>query len=144
MKRLSLSGKAFSMATSDDSWAIATFVFFGRRALSEICLLIEGNFKSLSLFVTWKGSIGGEISCSVIVHLLQSFRMSLAGERVSNYCWVYRVMFATTALSTSVTPPSWALVVSASCYVGNVEAKSVKAFSSSKPRLVFERTRSFK
>ena len=80
--------------------------FFGRLALSAICLLIEGNSKNLSLFVSWKGSIWGKISCSVIVHLLESFRMSLAGESVSNHCWLDRMMYATTALITSVTSRS--------------------------------------
>ena len=36
-----------------------------------------------------------------------------------------------------MTSPSWALIVSASCYVGNVKAKSVKAFSSFKLLVVF-------
>ena len=81
-------------------------LFFVRLALSAICLLIEGNSKNLSLFVSWKGSIWGKISCSVIVHLLESFRMSLAGESVSNHCWLDRMMYATTALITSVTSRS--------------------------------------
>ena len=38
-------------------------------------------------------------------------------------------MFASTALRTCMTLPSWAVVVSASCYVGNVKAKRIKAFS---------------
>ena len=71
---------------------------FGRLALSVICLLIEGNSKSLSLLVSWKGSIWGEMSYSVVVHLLELFRMSLAGERVSNHCWLDRMMFSNTAL----------------------------------------------
>ena len=55
--------------------------------------------------------------------------MYLAGERVSNHCLLDRMMFASTALRTSVTLPLWAVVVSASCYVGNVKAKRIKAFS---------------
>ena len=105
-------------------------LFFGRLALSLIYLLIEGNSESLCLFVSWKGSIWREISCSVIVHLLESFRMSLAGERVSNHCQLDRMMFASTALITRVISPSWALIVLPSCFVGNVKAQSVKAFSS--------------
>ena len=38
------------------------------------------------------------MSYSVVVHLLELFRMSLAGERVSNHCWLDRMMFANTAL----------------------------------------------
>ena len=38
------------------------------------------------------------MSYSVVVPLLESFRMSLAGERVSNHCLLDRMMFATTAL----------------------------------------------
>ena len=38
------------------------------------------------------------MSYSVVVHLLELFRMSLAGERVSNRCWLDRMMFANTAL----------------------------------------------
>ena len=37
------------------------------------------------------------MSYSVVVPLLESFRMSLAGERL-NYCLLDRMMFATTAL----------------------------------------------
>ena len=81
-------------------------LFFGRLALSAICLLIEGNSKNLSLFVSWKGSIWGKILLPVIVHLLESFRMSLAGESVSNYSWLDRMMYATAALITSVTSRS--------------------------------------
>ena len=116
---------------------------FGRLALSMICLLIEGNSKSSSLFVSWKGSIWGKISCSLTVNLLESFRMYLAGERVSNHCLLDRMMFASTALSTSETWPSWAVVVSASCYVGNVKAKRIKAFSLFNLLVVFWKNKRF-
>ena len=76
-------------------------LFFGRLALSVIYLLIEGNSESLCLLVSWKGSTWGEISCSVIVHLLESFRMSLAGKSVWNNCWLDRMMFVSAALITS-------------------------------------------
>ena len=76
-------------------------LIFERLALSVIYLLIEGNSESLCLLVSWKGSTGGEISCSVIVHLLESFRMSLARKRVWNHCWLDRMMFVSAALITS-------------------------------------------
>ena len=75
-------------------------LFFERLALSVIYLLIEGNSESLFLLVSWKGSTWGEISCSVIVHLLESFRMSLEGNRVGNHCWLDRMMFVSAALIT--------------------------------------------
>ena len=74
---------------------------FERLALSVIYLLIEGNSESLCLLVSWKGSTWGEISCSVIVHLLESFRMSFARKRVWNHCWLDRMMFVSAALITS-------------------------------------------
>ena len=82
-------------------------LFFERLALSVIYLLIEGNSESLSLLVSWKGSTWGEISWSVIVHLLESFRMSLAGEHVWNHCWLDRMMFVSAALITRLRRGLW-------------------------------------
>ena len=82
-------------------------LFSERLALSVIYLLIEGNSESLCLLVSWKGSTWGEISCSVIVHLLESFRMSLAGKRVWNHCWLDRMMFVIAALITRLRRGLW-------------------------------------